>query len=103
VADVRGKGNYPLSSTMTQLNYLLDAPFECDLEDRSVVAFIEAASIIGGRDAVEEFLACGMWPLSEKFGFRVEMKEAPMSKVVVPMPKVTPIIGVQESKVGLEK
>jgi hypothetical protein len=45
---------------MTQLNYLLDAPFECDPEDRNVAAFIEAASIIGGRDAVEEFLACGM-------------------------------------------
>jgi hypothetical protein len=60
VPDIRDKGNYPLSSTMTQLNYLLDAPFECDPEDRNVAAFIEAASIIGGRDAVEEFLACGM-------------------------------------------
>jgi hypothetical protein len=57
-----------------------------------MVAFVEAASIIGGRDAVQEFLACGMWPLSEKFGFEVEMKEAALSKVMVPMPKVTPII-----------
>jgi hypothetical protein len=35
---------------------------------------------------VEEFLTCGLWPLSEKFGFEVETKECPQSKVVVPMP-----------------
>jgi hypothetical protein len=45
---------------MTQLNYLLDAPFECNPEDRNVAAFIEATSIIGGRNNVEEFLSCGM-------------------------------------------
>jgi hypothetical protein len=92
VANVHGKGNYQLSSTMTQLNYLLDVPFECDLEDRNVAAFIEAASIIGGRNVVEDFFACGMWPLSKKFGFKVETKETPLLKVVVPMPKVTPTI-----------
>jgi hypothetical protein len=93
LADVRGKGNYSLSSTMTQLNYLLDALFECDPEDRKVTAFIEVASIIGVRNTVEEFLACGMWPLSEKFGFEVETKETPLSKVMVSMSKVTPTIG----------
>jgi hypothetical protein len=103
VPDVRGKGNYPLSSTMTQLNYLLDALFECGPEDRNVVAFVEKASIIGARDAVEEFFACSMWPHSEKFGFEVEMKETPLSKVMVSMLKVTPTISAQDLEAALEK
>jgi hypothetical protein len=37
-----------------------------------------------------------LWPLDEKFGFKVEMKETPLSKVVVPMPQVTAVIGAQE-------
>jgi hypothetical protein len=44
---------------MTQLDYLMEAP-SCGLEDANFVAFVEATSIIGGRDAVEEFLACGL-------------------------------------------
>jgi hypothetical protein len=44
---------------------------------------------LGGCNAVEEFLACGMWPLGKKFGFTVETQESPMSKVMVPMPQVT--------------
>jgi hypothetical protein len=103
MTDVRGKGNYLLSSTMTQLNYLTDAPFECDPKDRNVAAFAKAASTIGGRNAVEEFLACGMWPLSKKFGFEVEMKETPLLKVVAPMLKVTPTIGAQELEADFEK
>jgi hypothetical protein len=73
--DVRGKGTYPLSCTMTPLNYAMEVTFECGPTDANVAAFTEAALIIGGHDAVEEFLACGLWPLSEKFGFKVEMKE----------------------------
>jgi hypothetical protein len=45
---------------MTLLNYLTDAPFECDPEDVNVAAFAEATSIIGACDTMEEFLACGM-------------------------------------------
>jgi hypothetical protein len=41
----------------------------CGLEDANFGAFVEATSIIGGHDAVEEFLTCGLWPLSENFGF----------------------------------
>jgi hypothetical protein len=32
----------------------------------------------------------------------VEKRETPLSKVVVPMPKVTPIIGKQESEAAFE-
>jgi hypothetical protein len=96
-ADVRGKGSYPLSSMLTRLNYLMEVPSSCGPKGANFVAFIEATSIIGGHNAVEEFLTCGLWPLSEKFGFKVEMKESPLSKVVVPMPQVDTIIGTKES------
>jgi hypothetical protein len=95
--DIRGKGNYPLRSTMTPLDYLNDAPFECCPENANVAAFVEATSIIGGRDAVKEFLACGIGPLSNSCSFEVETKETPLSKVIVPMPKVTPAIGAKEN------
>jgi hypothetical protein len=42
---------------------------------------------------VEKFLACGIWPHSEGCEFEVERKEMPLSKVMVPMPKVTLTIG----------
>jgi hypothetical protein len=91
-ADVRGKG----SSTMTQLNYLTEASCNCGLEDANFMAFVEATSIIWGHDAVEEFLASGLWPLSKIFGFKVETKESPLSKVVVLMPQVDVTIGTKE-------
>jgi hypothetical protein len=56
VAEVRGKGSYPLRSTMIHFEYLTDAPFECGPGDVNVAAFMEATSIIVGRDVVEEFL-----------------------------------------------
>jgi hypothetical protein len=87
---------------MTPLDYLIDAPFECGLENTNVVAFIKATLIIGGHDVVEEFLASGMWLLSEKFDFEVEVKGTPLSMVVVPMLKITPTIGTHESDAAIE-
>jgi hypothetical protein len=87
---------------MTLLNYLSDVSFEGGPGDVNVAAFTEVASIIRGRDAVEEFLACSIWPLSEKCDFEVEMKEAPLSKVIVPMLKVTAVIGMKESGATFE-
>jgi hypothetical protein len=65
-AHVRGKESYLLRSTLTPLDYLIDAPFECGPGDMNVAAFTEATSIMGGHNAVEEFLACGIWHLCEK-------------------------------------
>jgi hypothetical protein len=100
--NARGKGRYPLSSTMTRLNYLMDAPSSCGPEDANFVAFIEATSVVGGHDVVEEFLACGLWTLSEKFGFKVETKLCPLLKVVVLMPQVNTIIRTEESRAEFE-
>jgi hypothetical protein len=57
IADVWGKWNYTLRSMMTQRNYSMDALFECGPGDVDVTIFVEVALLIGGRDAVEEFLA----------------------------------------------
>jgi hypothetical protein len=101
-ANVRGKGNNPLSSTMTHLNYLTEAPSSRGPEVANFAAFFEATSIIGGHDDVEEFLASGLWPLSEKFGFEVGTKESPLSKVVVPMPQIDAAIKTEESRAEFE-
>jgi hypothetical protein len=85
IADVWGKGSYPLRSVMTQLDYLTDAPFESNRKDAGMAVFIEAASIIRGCDVMEEFLACAIWLLSEGCEFEVERKDTPLSKDVVPI------------------
>jgi hypothetical protein len=82
---------------MTPLNYQTEVSSSCSLEDIDFVAFVEATSLIGGCEVVEEFLAYGLWPLGEQFGFEVDTKESPLSKVVVPMPRITTTIGERES------
>jgi hypothetical protein len=83
---------------MMKLNNLTEVPSSCGPEDTNFAAFVKATSLIRGRDMVEEFLACGLWPLGEQFGFRVEMKESPLSKVMVSMPRITASIGEWESE-----
>jgi hypothetical protein len=63
------KGTYTLSLKMTPLNHLLEAPSAYSPDNVDIATFIEVTSIIGGSDAVEEFLACGLWHLSEKDWF----------------------------------
>jgi hypothetical protein len=91
-ANFLGKRTYPLSLKM------MEVPFSCGPKDANFAAFVEATSLIGGCDVVEEFLACGLWPLGEQFGFRVETKESPLSKVMVPMPQITAAIREWESE-----
>jgi hypothetical protein len=80
------------------LNYLTEVSSSCDPEDADFMAFVNVTSLIRGRDEVEEFLTCGLWPLGEQFGFRVETKESPLSKVMVLMPMITTAIEDQESE-----
>jgi hypothetical protein len=84
---------------MMELNYLTEVPSSYSLEDTNFAAFVEVTSLIGGRDVVEEFVACGLWTLDEQFGFPVETKESPLSKVIVLMPQITAAIGERESEV----
>jgi hypothetical protein len=91
-----------LISTTTRLNYLTEAPSSCGPEGANFAAFVEATSNVRGRDVVEEFLASGLWPLGKKFGFEVERKESPLSKVVVPMPQINTVIRADESRAEFE-
>jgi hypothetical protein len=90
--DSSGQRTYPLSSNMTKMNYLMEVPSSCGPEDANITAFLEATSLIGGRDVLEEFLASGLWPLGQQFGFEVERNEPPLSKVLVPMSQITTAI-----------
>jgi hypothetical protein len=73
---------------MTPLDFTTEPPFECANDDSGDAAFVCVASLIGGQDAVEEYLACGMLPLSANFGFtEIVDGETPMSKVVVLLPE----------------
>jgi hypothetical protein len=78
------------------MNYVIAIPSSCGLEDADFTTFIEATSLIGGRDVVEEFLSSGLWPLGQQFGFQVERKESPLSNVLVPMPQITAVIRERE-------
>jgi hypothetical protein len=72
---------------MSTFDYLMEPTLTCPDTDANDDTFIQAASIIGGRDAVEEFLASDMLPLSADFGFReIADGRIPMSKVVFPLP-----------------
>jgi hypothetical protein len=51
------------------------------------VAFIQASSTIGDRDAIEEFVACKMYPLASSFGFKgMTLGMTPVLKVRTPLP-----------------
>jgi hypothetical protein len=64
-ADFWDTRTYSLSSKMTKLDYQMDVPSSCGPEDSNFIAFVEATSLIGGHNVVEEFLACGLWPLGQ--------------------------------------
>jgi hypothetical protein len=66
--DGHEKETYLLSSKLTPLNQLVEALCAYGPDDTNAAAFIEATSITGSHNVVEEFLTCGLWPLSEKFG-----------------------------------
>jgi hypothetical protein len=55
---------------------------------RGDVTFIWATKFVGGQDAVEEFLACTVYPLAAGVGFdRAAFGVTPVSKVKMPLPK----------------
>jgi hypothetical protein len=84
----RGKSVFTLCLSMTPLDFTTEPSFECANGDSSDAAFVHDVSLIGGRDAVEEYLACRMFPLLANFGFAEIMDgETPVSKVVVPLPE----------------
>jgi hypothetical protein len=85
-----GKSVFALHSWMSELDYAVEPEVECSDDDPNDVAFIRVTTTIGGRDAVEEHLACKMYPLAAGFSFRkVPVGMTPVSKVETPLPLFT--------------
>jgi hypothetical protein len=57
----RCKGVYALHSHMTELNFVTDPPFDCPDDEVNDAAFVKPTHMISGRDAVEEYMACGLF------------------------------------------
>jgi hypothetical protein len=49
---------------MIGLDFRKGPPFNSTDDDSGDVAFVSATKFIGGQDAMEEFLACGVYPLA---------------------------------------
>jgi hypothetical protein len=76
------KSVYVLHTRMTVLDYMVESEVDCLDDDLNNAAFIRATSTIGGRDAIEEFKACKMYPLAYSFGFKgVALGMTPVSNV----------------------
>jgi hypothetical protein len=54
---------------MGELDYALESEVECLNNDPNDVAFVRATATIRGRDVVEEYVACKIYPLAASFGF----------------------------------
>jgi hypothetical protein len=83
-----GKAMYHLHSHICSLDFRTEPPFDCSDNDSGDAAFVRATNFFGGRDTVEEFVACGMHPLTTSVGFdKVATLVTPVSKLKVPLPK----------------
>jgi hypothetical protein len=82
-----GKSVFALRSYMSVLGYQVEPLVYIPDTNSNDVAFVQAVKMIRGHDVVEEFLACGLYPLSASFSFdEVSDGTTAMSKVVVPLP-----------------
>jgi hypothetical protein len=78
-----------MHSYMTWLDFAMELPFECPECDVGDMAFIiKATRSICGRDVVEKYMACELFPLSANFGLgKIEDSETAVSKLTLPLPK----------------
>jgi hypothetical protein len=77
-----------MCSYLCSLDFQTEPPFDCVDEDSRDVAFVKATNFIGGRDAMEEYLASKMYPLCASVSFkRVTHGVTPVSRLELPLPK----------------
>jgi hypothetical protein len=96
-SEASSKGIHLLHSQMSSLNYLTEPPHNFAVDDVNARAFELATKIIGGRNTIEEFLACSILPFSDNWDLKVEKAEAPLSKVVAPLLKAPTMKVMQET------
>jgi hypothetical protein len=76
---------------MCALDFWAVPPFDCADDDSGDVAFVRATKFIGGRYVIEEFLACGMYPLAAGIGFdRMTDGVTPVSRLKLPLLNLWP-------------
>jgi hypothetical protein len=79
---------HALHSHMSALEFLMEPPVNYRDSDIGDVVFIKVTIAIGGSDAVEEYLACGLYLLSVDVNFEeVADGITPALKLKVPLPK----------------
>jgi hypothetical protein len=82
-----GKSVHALRSHMSGLRFRTEPHFDCPDDDLSDATFDWATKFIGGWDAVEEFVAGGVWPLGAGANFNhVSVGVTLVSKLKVPQP-----------------
>jgi hypothetical protein len=82
----RGKCIHARRLHMSTIKFCTKPSYDCSGEDLSDGAFVWASKCIGGRDAVEEFMSCGVWPLATAVNFeQVRVSLTPISKLKVPL------------------
>jgi hypothetical protein len=79
---------HALHSRMSELDYAIEPEVECPDNDPNDAAFVWVTTTSGGGgDAVEEYVACKLYPLAGSFGFEsVPLGMTPVSKVETPLP-----------------
>jgi hypothetical protein len=71
---------HTLRSHISTLNFCMKPSVQDSVQDLSDDAFIWACKNIGGQDVVEEFVSCGVWPLSASVDFeQVKVDLTPVS------------------------
>jgi hypothetical protein len=82
-----GKSVHARRSHMSTIKFCTKSSYDCFGEDLSDGAFVWASKCIEGRDAVEEFKSCGVWPLAAAVNFeQVKVSLTPISKLEPPPP-----------------
>lgn len=79
---------HALRSHMSGLRFCAESHLVSLDDDLSDTAFVWAFKFVGGWDAVEEFMACGVYLLAAGVSFdQVSIDMTPVSKMKMPLPK----------------
>jgi hypothetical protein len=83
----QGKGTFALHLYMSKLESKMEPLYQCPDDEAGDVAFIKATHVIGGRNVVEEFMACELLPLSASFNLgEISEGETPVLGLIVCLP-----------------
>jgi hypothetical protein len=82
---------YALHSRLSAPNCIVEPKVECPDSDVNDAAFIQVSATIRGCDAIEEFVACKVYPLVSSFDFRgLSIDTTPVSKIRTPLCRCFP-------------